>query len=489
MDISLATRAYSQLNNTSSLWLFGVKDAADITGRVGMAYHEGYKGKTQESIESGKHEARERFIDEFGGSIAWLGGVPLFRWIYDKTVFKALKLDPKIHLKKILLDKDNIQAFSENAIDKFDNKILKSAPKYQKTHIGKVLFSTVIPCLTIAFALPRLNKWLTATITGKEQEKRALNAKRLNAVRLSKNAEVTFSAFNSNKAKNKDQINFKGGLFDIPGKLINMAQGSQLSPVNSMLAIDLGISSGRVFSYDRKPQERYETAFKEAGIIFFFFVASDYIKKGIESVSKKFFKTPIHLDPTVLEDDNFKKFINEAKTNTEILNKFPAIDTSIFNPKEFNKLSNELQKKNLNEVEETVINFINDNLKENGYSKEKGFKNYILEAARKSGLIDIVEKDGKFITNPDKFIETKQVAKVFEHLKDYIKTAPLNDSENFFKKTKKVKRAGIVVNILICNAFLGYILPKMQYLFREKRTGTNLFPAVQDHLEAKSLSR
>ncbi|MDD3012223.1 MAG: hypothetical protein PHC34_00785, partial [Candidatus Gastranaerophilales bacterium] len=197
MNISLATKAFSQLNNPSSLWLFGVKDAADITGRVGMAYHEGYKGKTQESIESGKHEARERFIDEFGGSIAWLGGVPLFRCIYNKTVFKALKLDPTVHLKKILLNKDNIQAFKETDLDSYGKKILKRASEYKTAHIGKVLFSTVIPCLTIAFALPKLNKWLTSVITGKEQQQRALNAQKLNNVQLSKNAEITFSAFNN----------------------------------------------------------------------------------------------------------------------------------------------------------------------------------------------------------------------------------------------------------------------------------------------------
>jgi len=483
MNINLPT-VFSQLNNTSSLWLFGVKDAADVTGRVGMAYHEGYKGRTQESIESGKHEARERFIDEVGGTIAWLGGVPLFRCIYNKTVFNWLKLDPQIHLKKILLKEGKVQAFTRNDFDKFNNNLLKSANKYSNTHIGKVLFSTVIPCLTIAFALPKLNKWLTSAITGKEQEQKVLTARKLNAVKLSKNAEVTFSAFNS-KSGNKDQIKFKGRFFDIPGKIIKAAQDSQLSPVNSMLAIDLGISSGRVFSYDRKPQERYETAFKEAGIIFFFFVAGDYIKKGIEGlVSNKNLKDiftnekiknivpkiklpnmPIYLDPKVIEDTAFKDIVKNSKING---NKCSHLD-------EFAK----------NMVDEKqLINFINNNID----NKTGKFNNYVLEAAKNSGLIKI-EKDnkGNLVVNSKKYIETEQVKTVFEHIKGYINAAPTENLENFFKKTRNTQRAGIILNIAICNIFLGYILPKMQYLFREKKTGSNIFPAVQDHLAAKSL--
>jgi hypothetical protein len=502
MTINL-TNTFSLLNNPSALGLFIVKDAADVTGRVGMAYYEGYKGKTQESLESGRHEARERFIDELGASLAWLGGVPLFRKIYDETIFKhGFKLDPSIHLKKILKEKGCVQAFKETDVDPLfkTKKILEYAKDYKTAHIGKVLFSTVIPCLTIAFALPRLNKWLTSSITDKELERKALNAKKLNSVKLSNNAEVTFSAF-YNKAENKDQIKFKGGLFDIPGKIIKLAQDAQLSPVNSMLAIDLGISGGRVLNYDRKPQERYETAFKEAGIIFFFFVASDLIRKGIEGLAgnknlKDAFKKdwmknlipavklpniPIYLDPKVMEDDTFKTLVENVKKP----------DGIIAHMDEFAKHM---------DSEEKLVNFINKISDDKGkiyFDKETGkFTNYVLEAAKKSGIIP-VEKDkasGKYFINKFKFIETEQVIEVHKNIEKFVnrilnKEAAVQDIGKFVNKAKNVKRAGIIVNLLICNAFLGYILPKLQYLFREKRTGTNLFPAVQDHLEAKSLSR
>jgi hypothetical protein len=492
MSINI-TNVFSHLNNPSSLGLFAVKDGVDVSGRVGMAYYEGYKGKTEASIKSGEHEARERFIDEFGGTLAWLGGVPIFRKIYKETVFKAKKLDPNIHLKKVLIglqdeklkkllkkeETNLIQAFSKEAVDKFGNKLAEDAvkKKYLKNHIGMVLFSTIFPGLTIACALPKLNKSLTSKLTGKEKHKSTYDL-HPNKVKLSKNAEVTFAAFTS-----KNPVSFKGGIAqNVVQTFVNTAQSSQLSPVSSMLPLDLGISSGRVASYGRKPQERFETIFKEAGIIFFFFKAGEWIKKGLENTIsgdklkniikndtiKKFvpdFKLPnipIFLDPKVIEDKNIIKYLKEGK----ILKDIEEIATHV-------------------DSEEKIINFIKENLKEGKFDPKTGeFTNYVLEASRKSGIIPIekVKNANHYALNEFKFINTENIVCINDKLKQFAKKAGAESIEAFVKKAKNYKRAGIILNIAICNAFLGYILPKMQYMLRESMTGTNLFPAVADHL-------
>lgn len=503
------TNFISQLNNPSSLLLFAVKDGVDVTGRVGMAYYEGYKGKTEESIKSGEHEARERFIDEFGGTLAWLGGVPIFRKIYKETVFKAKKLDPNIHLKKVLigiqdekikklLNKNNeslVQAFAEGVTDIHGNKLAEDVvkKKYLKNHIGMVLFSTILPGITIACALPKLNKSLTAKLTGKEKHKSTYDL-HPNKVRLSKSAEVTFAAFTS-----KNPMSFKGGIAqNVVQKLVETAQKTQLSPVDSMLTLDLGISTGRIASYGRKPQERFETAFKEAGIIFFFFIAGNYIKKGLETIVSgdklkniikegtfkkivpdiKLPNTPIFLDPKVIED---KKLIEHLKSG-KIADDLKEISKYInIEEKDAEKDAEKAAKM----LEEKLIPFIKDNLKGDKFNPQTGeFTNYVLEASRKSGIIPIekVKRTGKYALNEFKFIETDNIKCISEKLTQFAEKAGTGNVEAFAKKAKNYKRAAIILNIVICNAFLGYILPKMQYMLREHMTGTNLFPAVADHL-------
>ena len=79
-----AAKIYSTLGNPNSLVPLGVKDASSCLGMTAGSYA------------TGKEEGFDRFIDEFGTEALWLGGIPAFKWIFDKTVFKAYGLDSKI---------------------------------------------------------------------------------------------------------------------------------------------------------------------------------------------------------------------------------------------------------------------------------------------------------------------------------------------------------------------------------------------------------
>ena len=80
MPINTA-KIFSTLGNPNSLIPLAVKDIS-ATG-----------GMTAGSFITGKEEGQDRFIDEIGTEFIWLLGIPMFKKLFDKTVFKALKLD------------------------------------------------------------------------------------------------------------------------------------------------------------------------------------------------------------------------------------------------------------------------------------------------------------------------------------------------------------------------------------------------------------
>ena len=82
-------KIYSTLGNSNSLIPLAIKDTASTTGM------------TVGSFITGKEEGHDRFIDEVGTEIIWLGGIPFFKWAYDKTIFKALKLDSKFDARNL----------------------------------------------------------------------------------------------------------------------------------------------------------------------------------------------------------------------------------------------------------------------------------------------------------------------------------------------------------------------------------------------------
>ena len=97
-----ASTIYSVLGNNSSLIPLGIKDVANSCGLTTASYIAG------DSV-----EGKDRFIDEFGTQAIWLGGIPTFKYILDKSIFKPAKLDPKVDVR-ILKDKNILNRTSAN---------------------------------------------------------------------------------------------------------------------------------------------------------------------------------------------------------------------------------------------------------------------------------------------------------------------------------------------------------------------------------------
>ena len=71
---------------------------------------------TSGSFITGQEEGYDRFIDEAGTEIVWLGGVPVYRWLFDKTAFKIYGFDSKYDARN-LKNKDIFERTKKYAPD------------------------------------------------------------------------------------------------------------------------------------------------------------------------------------------------------------------------------------------------------------------------------------------------------------------------------------------------------------------------------------
>ena len=285
----------SAIGNNKSVYPLVLRDCGiEVPSKIALTYNQNLK----DSKEMANNAARERFIDEYGTSLVWLGGIPLMDKICDQGIKKA-GYNPCVGVE--LLDKKqgqslekNISKFKKTAPDAVKDleKILKNKSLYKKMLAGKFILSTSIPALIMGFALPKMNFALTEKIRERQNKKR-------------------------NTAKG--EIAFKG--------LYNM------STVNKMAVTDGGLTAGRVTTA-RNKYERWEMAFKMGMMMFLNFVAPIWIASGLDKLSGKLFNTNVNLDPKLL---NNKAFINSIKNDkfetpqgdiVEFLDKNPNSDFS-----------------------------------------------------------------------------------------------------------------------------------------------------------------
>lgn len=512
VSLSLVNRAVSALDTPSSLLPFFVKDSFDITGRTIMAQNEG-----------GKHEAREKFIEEAGTSLFWIGGIPAVRWIINQSVKN--KIDPNIQFKRI--NTEGIQGYfankaTETSLETVEDngkktikpkfsaedlegielsgeklgevqkklinagfKINETKGLYKKYHMGVTTAAVLVNLVMLTIAIPQLNQLLSRKIISKEANGKKTNpdGTAIDTLSFGKNNKIELNDFinNAKSNQNKKQSDSKklsfGSLKDLIDfkNLLNftdMAEKAQLNPVNGMLLLDYGISGSRVTITPRNNSERIENAVKEGGIIFFFYYAGDVIKGKLAEFANKVLNVPIDLDYKILNCEEFKTKFKNPHKKSEIL-KFV-----------------ELEKEDA-KAELKVIKMIDKELAAStkDSQKEELFKNFTLKMAQKEGLIDVEfdEKLQKWIRHSEKYIQTDKVIELNKNLGTFydkaleqIKNSTNPTSiENVISKTKKVKVASIFGNIAICCASLSFIVPKIQYMIREHRTKTKSAPGIK----------
>lgn len=484
MTISFNT-ILSSLDTPNSLLPFFVKDAFDNTGRTIMAHREG-----------GRHEARERFIEETGTSIFWIGGIPAVRAISNK-LFKN-KFDTDIHFKRINTKgvqnyfaedvlEDNEAKFSMQNLEGIElggeklksvkDKLKKagykpnvSLGKYKNFHMGTSIAAVAINFFMLTYALPKSNQWLSKHIIFNETKQNKVE----NPIKTKPKTQPWFKkSFDKNKNTETNHFGSLKELFDFKSlfNFTQLSEGAQLNPTNSMLLLDYGISGSRVTFLPRDNNERIENAVKEAGIILFFYQAAEYIKKGFSYVANKFGNVPIDLDYKVIGDKDFKEKLSSSSDKEDLL-KFVDEEKNEINIIKF--IDKELAKapKDAHMKKEEVLN-----------------NNFTLKMAHKQGSLDIEydESLGKWIRHSKKYIETDKIVALNENMRNFMdkafgkdtKIIPSDKVNSAIAKTKGLKAFSVLGNIAICCVSLSFLLPKLQYFIREKRTKTKTAPGIK----------
>ena len=398
-----AAKIYSTLGNPNSLVPLGVKDIASCTGMTASAYATG-KGE----------EGTDRFIDEFGTEILWLGGIPGLRWIFDKTAFKACGLDAKIDPRN-LKDMELYKKIKEYAPDDKIKNSLEKAEKnkrlFKNLATSKFIFSTVIAAGAY-IGLTRLKQYYTHQKIRKNLIEEYNESKEQN-----KRAE------NSNTAKNPS---FKG-----IGKFV---EEFAFSPVKNMYLMDGFITTERLTDA-RNAQEFAGYAIKEGSTLFFLYYAGKKIQQMFEKSAQKKHNKSITLDSRVHEGDILKSAFENGSIQKSI-DAFNTANTSKVNLYEF---------------------------------LHKNPDNEIIKIAKQSDAIKLLKGTDKIDTRA--FIDLDElkginnnVTELYGQYKNALSKG--ETSETFFKGVKKLKRQSVIGNIGACILALGVITPGAMLLKR-----------------------
>ena len=405
-----ASTIYSTLGNNSSLIPLGIKDVANSCGLTAASY-----------IAGDKVEGKDRFIDEFGTQAIWLGGIPAYKYILDKTLFKHAKLDPQVDVR-LLKNKKILELAQEFAPSKEIRQSITKAANHQKLFktltLAKFAASTALTALSY-FGLTKFRHQYTE----KQITKDYLDNKKKVAESFGSRDipfSSKFSAIHSNK-KNA-QVSFTGGLQDF-----------MFNPVKNLMIVD-GVITGERLSHSRNPQDFMGYVIKEGSFWLFMYLAGPMIAKALEKHSEIFNKKSIDLDSRVIENEDFKNAFKDGSIKVHL--------------KDF------IYHQNISDpyLYKFAINPETNNL--------------IIDMAKKSDVITLDKTTGKVDTR--KFINLDDLrdvgAKIEKLLKQYEHSG--EDIDTFFNSVRKLKRASVIKNIGACIGALGVIAPTIMLAIR-----------------------
>ena len=405
---------FSTLGNPNSLIPLAIKDTTSTTGMTVGSYI------------TGKEEGHDRFIDEVGTEVIWLGGIPFFKWLFDNTVFKALNFDSKFDARN-LKDKTVLEKIKKFAptdeIKKEIEKISKNEKMFKNTATAKFFVSTA---LTVAsyigltkFKQNYTDKKIRENLIKEYQENQALKTKE-----------------DKSEVKTSSNPSFKG--------LGSAVESLAFSPVKNMWVLD-GCITGERLKDSRSKQEFIGYAIKEASILFFMYYAGGKIQEMLENYAEKKYNKSIALDARVLED-GFLKNAFQDKSIEKSLAEFKLANTSKADLYEF------LHKNPDNLVVKTAkMSDIIEN-----YKEPQG----LFKKAKDTGKIDT----RKYIDLKDVEGVKDKLEKLYTQYKDALSKG--KTSEEFFSQVKKLKRASILTNIGSCMLALGVLTPAVMLLNR-----------------------
>ncbi|MFR1671981.1 MAG: hypothetical protein ACLSWI_03445 [Candidatus Gastranaerophilaceae bacterium] len=405
-----ASNIYSTLGSNSSLVPLAIKDVANSLGITAGSY-----------ITGKKTESEDRFIDEFGTQILWLGGIPFFKKLTDLTLYKLLKIDPKFDVRnfkdkevlKVLVEKtpQNLKKSVETAIEN---------PKFTKNlAMTKFVVSTA---LTVGayLGLTKYRQHHRFEQALKEEKAKQQSALKNSAANNSETTQnQTFQQMKENL--NKKQVNFTGGL-----------QEFMINPVKNLMILDGVITEERLRNSESK-QEFINYAIKEGSTWGFMYFAGPIFQKFFENRVMNKHQIPINFDSRIIESKDLDKALKNGELNKSI-SQFESLIT-----------------KDTSDAE--VYKFIHNNQ-----------DNFIVKMAKKADIIQVDKKSGAIDTR--KYIDIKDFKDLKDRLQKLSKASENQEIDAFMKNVRKLKRNAIFKNMGICISALGIGVPLLMIASR-----------------------
>lgn len=463
----LSTQIVSALNNYSSITPIMTKDLIENVGRTTTAYCNSGK-------ETRNYEATEKFIDANMSSLFWFGSIPFANKIFNLTAFKFTKLDPEVSLS-YLKNGEEIQKINKVLERVSDNKlpqriisnkgkvidvktilenVAQNENRFKNLQISRMFISLAFATYLSAVVLPKSIIKLTEIFINS-------NNKKKNSSKYTANKIVSFGSFDSFIGKNTNTKNPSKGIVSfksLKSSIFNKAITAQNSALEGMAAMDIAISSGRIYYVNKREQDalngrksktRYaaglEKLIREVGAFYLIYFGGNHIKKIIDKFTKN------NLDPVIIEDKNFIKELRSGAFNTNPIKTLTGEQTLDYIDKNIN---------NENEV--------------------------FIKYAKKLGWIQTVKNEaGQTFRNPLKYVDMKKLSDNFdiicENSKEFLKQGGEN-LEKFIAKQAKIKRFGIYGNLIASSFAVSYILPQIMYSFRKLYTGSSEEPGIKEVL-------
>lgn len=440
MITDITSKIFSTLGSNSSLLPLAIKDVANSAGITLGSYMTGKET-----------EGQDRFIDEFGTEIIWLGGIPFYKKISDLTLYKLTGIDHKFDVRNITkinkLKNGTKEQIAE--AEEFAKIMLEKTPEHLKESVKKALSKpTLVKNLSLlkfgistALAIAtymgltnyrqkyRLNKEIENL---KEEQAKQKNSKTLKHKQL--NVPQAFEGVHKNKNHDKKGISFTGGI-----------QEFMLNPVKNMMLLDAAITEERLRSSQSK-QEFINYSIKEASTWAFMYFAGPVFQKYFENkvMEKKGF--PINMDSRIIESTELHEAMGSGTLKQSI---------------------EEFEKKCSNATDTEIYKFIHEHP-----------DNEIVKMAKKADIVSVVNKK-----KGDLRIDTRAYLDIadFKDLKDRLhklltsceerlsgKNADerIQGLEDFLKEVKKAKRFAIFKNMGICVTALGVGVPLLMVASR-----------------------
>lgn len=393
------TKIFATLGNNSSLIPLGLKDVSNTLGITAGSY-----------VTGNKVEGKDRFIDEFGTQIIWLLGIPFFKKVIDKTIYKMAKLNPNIDTR-ILKDKEIFEKAKKHALPGLKagfEKIEKNQKKFKGLAVTKFFVSTALT----------LGSYSALTVfRHKQTEKDIIDE--FNKEESKKQANKKEAIKNNQKAQKNPSF----------GMNMNVMRQFMFDPVKNTMIVDGGITTERL-AESRNPQDFMGYVIKEGGFWAFMYFAGPMIQKHLEKKARKNQK-PIDLDIRVLQDEKFQNMIADKSIEKHL--------------KAFS-----IEGKDADVYERLFEN--PDNM--------------IVKIAKKSNIIKTVKKtdniDSQHYIDIDEIKGIKnKTQKIYE---DFAKSG--KTKEAFFKDIVKLKRFSIAKGIGASVAALGLLIPGIMVAIR-----------------------